>query len=189
MKRPDDLLEPDIFDILSATWVFACNDENSIITYTGLHHRLALSPAFDIRGLVRKRTDLFRLRIPPSQLDAWKVAMREKKRVPVWIESMPRDQQAAAIDALAPNDGFRSQFRANALAERSSLEILKWGLEHIQNLRKAHYEAKTTTAKSWQMWLVVAIGVLNIVATLGITYWKEARASLSAPAIDIRRTT
>jgi hypothetical protein len=183
-----DLLEPDVFDILSATWVFACNDENSIITYEGLRYRLALRPSFDIKGLVKKRTDLFRLRIPPGQLTAWKEEMRQRRRLPVWIQAMPRDAQEAAIEAISVDDGFRSQFRSEAVAPRSDLEILRWGLAHVESLRKAHYEANTAIAKSWQMWLVVIIGLVNIAATVAVTYWKESRSSPTT-TLDVRRTT
>ena len=170
--KTHNLLEPDVFDILSAIWVFACNDENAIVTYEGLRYRLALPSSFDIRALVKKRTDLFRMRIPPSQLATWKADMLQRKRLPVWIQNLPHEQHVAAIDAISPDDGFRSQFRANAGAERSDLEILKWGLEHIERLRKAHYEAHATTAKSWQMWLVFALGLLNVGATIVMGFWK-----------------
>jgi hypothetical protein len=35
-----DLLEPDIFDLMLATWVFASTDQEPIITYRGILHRL-----------------------------------------------------------------------------------------------------------------------------------------------------
>src|SRR5947207_4524008 len=67
-----DLLEPDTFDVLSATWVCACNDENSIITFEGIRHRLNLGPSFDIKGLIQSRGDLFRRTVPSRRLEAWK---------------------------------------------------------------------------------------------------------------------
>jgi hypothetical protein len=63
-KNNLDLLEPDVFDILSAVWVFACKDENPIITYEGLRNRLDLDGSFDIRRLVKKRRDIFRPAVP-----------------------------------------------------------------------------------------------------------------------------
>lgn len=167
------LLEPDVFDILSATWVFASNDENSIVTYQGLKYRLDLDPTFDIRALVKKRTDLFRLRIPPSQLAAWKEEMKQNRRLPVWIAALRGQERLDAIDRISGDDGFRSQFRTENRAPRSDLEILKWGLAHIESLRKAHYDAREGAAKSWQMWLVFGIGVLNIATTIGVAMSKE----------------
>jgi ATP-dependent DNA ligase len=35
IRMKHELLKPDVFDILSATWVFACNDENPIISSDG----------------------------------------------------------------------------------------------------------------------------------------------------------
>ncbi|MDZ7380003.1 MAG: hypothetical protein ONB06_11745, partial [candidate division KSB1 bacterium] len=64
-RSQHDLLQPDIFDVLSATWVFACNDENPIITYEGIRQRLNLSTSFDITSLVQSRGDLFRRGVPP----------------------------------------------------------------------------------------------------------------------------
>src|SRR4051812_19859411 len=93
-RKTQSILEPDVFDVLSATWVLACNDENHIVTYEGLRYRLGVHAGLEVRALVKKRIDLFRLRIPPSQLENWKNAMREGKRRPVWIAQLPKaDQQ------------------------------------------------------------------------------------------------
>jgi hypothetical protein len=175
MKQQDhnNLLKPDVFDILAATWVFACNDENPIITYEGLRRRLNLEPSFDICGLVRKRTDLFRLGIPKSRLSRWKQEMLQGKHLPAWIREISDEtKRMDTINSLSSCDGFRSQFRANDGAEKSPLEVLKWGLEHIDRLRKVHYEARENSAKSWQMWLVFAVGVMNIIATISVAMMK-----------------
>jgi hypothetical protein len=163
---PHDMLEPDNFDILSATWVLSCNDENNIITYEGLIHRLGLPQNFPIRDLVKKRRDLFRLGIPKSQLDDWVGDMKLGKRLPVWIREKPSEQRALVISSLSSADGFRSQFRSEANAEKLELNVVDWGLQHIERLRKAQWDIKQKSAKSWQMWLVFSVGVLNIFVTL-----------------------
>jgi hypothetical protein len=61
---------------------------------------------------------------------------------------------------------FRSQFRVEDNAPRATLEVIDWGLQHIDRLRKASYEAKDKSAKSWQMWLVFGASLLNIAATI-----------------------
>jgi hypothetical protein len=61
-KSPD----PDEFAVLASLWILASNDENSLITYRGIEHRLNLSPAFDLRGLVRRHGELFRLGMPSA---------------------------------------------------------------------------------------------------------------------------
>src|SRR5207302_319723 len=106
MKRKHDLIEPDVFDVLSATWVFSCNDENPIITFEGVKHRLGriitfegvkyrlgLTEWIDIRGLVKSRADLFRLGVPPDRLERWKAGLRKavqtQGEVPSWIRDLP----------------------------------------------------------------------------------------------------
>lgn len=168
------ILEPDVFDILSATWVFACRDENPIITYRGLRHRLGLATSFDIEGLVRSRRDLFRIGVPETRLEDWKKTLLEGKRIPAWLKEIEDEvERNNAIKSLSRNDVFRSQFRANRDAPQSDLNEINWGLQHIDRLRKAHQEAHEKSAKSWQMWLVFAVGILNIVTTVGIALYKK----------------
>jgi len=80
--------------------------------------------------------------------------------------------RARLISELSPDDVFRSQFRAGADAPQSSIEVIDWGLQHIDRLRKAHFDAKETTAKSWQMWLLFAVGILNACTTGYLAYLK-----------------
>ena len=171
--NPHDMLKPDHFDILSATWVLACNDENSIVTYRGLESRLGLSSDFPVRELVKKRRDLFRLGIPPSQLKAWKAEMRQGHQVPVWMQGLPPEMHEMTIEGLSGDDGFRSQFRTGMRAEKSSLDLLKWGLEHINQLRVAQIESSDQSMKSWQLGLVTALAFINIAATIGVALLKK----------------
>jgi len=162
-----DLIEPDVFDVLSATWVMACNDEQPIITYEGIRWRLNLAPSFDLRGLIQSRGDLFRRGVSQARLDEWKNAVQANKQVPGWIRSIQNtDDKHRTIDKLTVNDVFRSQFRTVRGAPQSSLEVIDWGLRHIDRLRRASYEAGEKTAKSWQIWLVFAVGLLSIAATI-----------------------
>jgi hypothetical protein len=174
-KQPEhDLLEVDTFDVLSAAWVMACNDENSMITYESIRSRLNLSQSFDIKGLIHRRADLFRRTVPTSRLETWKHDMRAGKRSPAWIREITEDDlRRKTIDELTTQDVFRSQFRAEDAAPKSSLEVMDWGLQHIDRLRKASYEAREKSAKSWQMWLVFWIGVLNVAATIIVALLKK----------------
>ena len=47
-------------DLVSAIWILASNDENPLITYRGLIHRLGLPPDFNIKATVASRRELFR---------------------------------------------------------------------------------------------------------------------------------
>ena len=175
MSNQRDMLQRDVFDVLSATWVFACNDENPIITYRGIQQRLGLDDSIDIKRLVQTRGELFRRGVPRNRLVAWKADMGQNKHLPNWIRDLPPGPaREKAIADLTIDDVFRSQFRAEEGSPRSSLEVIDWGLQHIERLRKANSEARQGTATRWQMWLVFSIGILNICATVGVALLKKS---------------
>jgi len=162
-----NLLEAEVFDILSATWVFACNDENSIITYEGIRRRLNLNQSYDIREIIRSRGDLFRRGVGSRRLEAWKQDMRMGKRLPSWIREITEEtQRNKTIDDITTDDVFRSQFRAEDSAPKASLQVIDWGLQHIDRLRRANHEDREQSVKSWQIWGMIIIGLLNIAVTI-----------------------
>jgi hypothetical protein len=167
-------------DIVSAIWILASNDETSLITYEGIRYRLGLSPDFDVRKLVQKRGELFRAGARRSHLEGWRNEMLAGRQLPSWIRAITDSaEREKTIRALTVNDVFRSQFRASGSADgppwradRSPIEVMKWGLEHIDRMRKAKLEARETTAKSWQMWLVFGAAVLSIATQILIAVLK-----------------
>jgi hypothetical protein len=162
-----DIVQPDVFDVLSATWVMACNDEQPIMTYEGIRHRLNLGTDFDVRALIESRGDLFRRGVSDRRLSAWKDVMRGGRHLPSWVRDIQEEElRRRTIDELTIHDVFRSQFRVGDAAPKSSLEVIDWGLQHIDRLRKASFEARDKSAKSWQMWLVFGASLLNIAATI-----------------------
>jgi len=166
-------VESDIFDILSATWILASNDENEIVTYEGINYRLGLPRNYNIKGLIQSRGELFRRSVPRYRLEEWKQDMLLGKHLPPWIlEIEDRAERKKEIDSLTPDDVFRSQFRAGKNAPRSPVEIIDWGLQHLDRLRKASLEAHEQYAKSWQIGLVFIVGVINIVVTIVIALHK-----------------
>ncbi|MDM0077276.1 hypothetical protein QTH90_22910 [Variovorax sp. J2P1-59] len=171
-----DILKPDGFDVLSAVWVFACNDENPLITYEGLRYRLNLESTTDVKKLVQSRVDLFRLGATVIRLERWKKDMCGGTRLPRWISDIEDEtKRKEAISAITVDDVFRSQFRIEEGAPKSSLDQLDWGLKYIERLRKAHVEERETTAKSWQMYLLLGASLLNIIATLIVGILKVAK--------------
>lgn len=169
-----DLVQPDVFDVLSAAWVMACNDEQPIMTYEGIRQRLDLSSSFDVRGLIQRRGDLFRRGVSEDRLSGWKDTMRAGRHLPSWIRDIQEDDlRRRTIDELSAQDVFRSQFRVEDRAPKASLEVIDWGLRHIDRLRKASFEARDTSAKSWQMWLVFAVSLLSIAATVTAALLKK----------------
>jgi hypothetical protein len=145
----------------------ASNDENPIITYKGITYRLGLDPKIDIKKLVQSRGDLFRMGVPSRWLAEWELDMRKGLRLPTWIRDAENEaDRNKMIDELSADDVFRSQFRAEHDAERSDIEIISWGLNHIERLRKASHESKQKSIQRWQIWLIFAVGVLNIALTV-----------------------
>lgn len=100
--------------------------------------------------------------------------MLRSKHLPSWIREIENPAtQKQKIESLVSDDVFRSQFRAESSAERSPVEIIDWGLQHIERLRRANLEAREQSAKSWQIWLVFAVGIINIVATIVVALLQQ----------------
>jgi hypothetical protein len=167
-KRHQAKSNRDKFDVLSALWVLACNDPVSIMSYNGIRYRLKLPADGDIESLVEERGELFRPGVPPRRLEEWKIAMQSQvSKRPAWIRDLEDEaSQLNAIKALSVDDVFRSQFRTEKEAPPSTLEILDWGLQYIERLRKANLEAREEAIKRWQLWSVIILSVVNIVVTL-----------------------
>jgi len=175
MKKPGKVPDTqDEFGILFALWILASNDENPIITYAGIKYRLDLPEHYELEALVRKRGELFRRRVPPYRLEKWKARLRENPiRRPAWIQNKGDEAlQLQALEALTVDDVFRSQFRAGEEAPRSSTEIIAWGLEHIERLRKSSQEAREEKIKSLQLWSVIILSLINIAVTILVAILK-----------------
>jgi hypothetical protein len=159
--------ELDDFAILSSVWILASNDENNIITYASVRHRLGLAADFPLEDLVAARGDLFRRSVRPDRLESWKAAMRQGKHLPAWIRQMSAEEQAAWIEKLAPMDCFRSQFRAGGSAPRSPVEIIDWGLKHLDRLRDVRARARDERARRWTaFWIPVVSTAVAIAAVI-----------------------
>jgi len=165
--------EPDVFGILSATWVLSCNDESEIMTYEGIRQRLNLPKDFDVKVLIQSRGELFRRGLPSYRMEEWKKEMLAKRRRPSWILDIEYPEaRRHTIECLTSDDVFRSQFRAEKYAPRSPVEIIDWGLQHVDRLRKASFESRKLSAMSRQICLVFGVGILNIVVTVTIALLK-----------------
>lgn len=156
MKRQRVIIKgPDELDVLSAIWILSCNDENPIITYEGIKYRLSLPDEYDVKSLIQSRGELFRLRLPARRLEEWKEQMKTGKHLPSWIRDIEdAPTRETKIDELSTEDVFRNQFRAKAAAPPAPIEVIQWGLEHIDRLRKAGIEAREEqTKKITGMWI------------------------------------
>jgi hypothetical protein len=117
---------PDQFAVLSAIWILACNDETPVMTYRGIRHRLNLPDDLAVENLVQNHGELFRLRIPPSRLKTWKDDMLKGNHMPSGIREATGSDRIQLITNLRPEDGFRSQFRAEASAPKSDVAVIEW---------------------------------------------------------------
>jgi hypothetical protein len=172
ISKTDDL------DILSGIWIMSCNDDNPIMTYRSIRQRLDLSETHDVKAIVRSRPELFRPGILDSRLSAWKDLMKSGKSRPAWIvEIQNAVEQRQAIDALTRDDVFRSQFRVEDGAPKSDIEIIDWGLQHIDRLRKAAADEKEVRSRKWNLIIIPTVSLIIALASVivsGLTQWHSA---------------
>lgn len=157
------MLTPEQFDNLTTIWVLSSNDVNPIMTYKGIIYRLDLDEKYDVKGLVNHHQELFRLKVPPRHLENWKKEMRvdETKR-PSYMRCENEQRQREMIEEITVDDVFRSQFRLVENAARTSIEIIDWGLQHLDRQRKAGLEYQQTIATKAQVFWAIGIAVLSL---------------------------
>jgi hypothetical protein len=160
------------FNILNAIWILSCNDENPILTYEGIQRRLSLRDNYDIKALIKNRTEMFRLKVPQHRLIDWKNDMRGGRRIPSWIQEIddPKAREKK-IESITVDDVFRNQFRAGGRDDRLPIEIVDWGLNHIERLRNAAQESREEKVKQISgIWIPLLTTILAIVAIISSTY-------------------
>jgi hypothetical protein len=114
-----------------------------VVTYKGINYRLGLDPDYDVKELVGSRGEMFRKGVSSRRLRAWKQVMRTGKHLPSWIRNIDDDVlRSQAIDSLTSEDVFRNQFRAGENAPPCAVEILDWGLKHIDRIRTANLNSR-----------------------------------------------
>lgn len=162
-------------DILCSIWILACNDVNPQITYQGISSRLGLADDFDVRALVHSRGELFLKQTPQSQLDNWKAEMKQNKHLPTWIRNIQdSNSRTEKINSLTSTDVFRSQFRSEANSSRSDIEIINWGLQHIDRLRKAELETKQERTRFFTSVVIpifsTVVAIIAVVSSFYVQY-------------------
>lgn len=183
---------PDDLDTLSTIWILACVDKNPLVTYEGLVYRLGVPDRDWIKALVKKHGELFRTTGSATALETWKLAMLQNTRQPHWVVSIEDDaERRAKINSLTTDDVFRSQFRV-ADPSRSAIEIIDWGLQHIERLRKARVEAREERAKKWAViWIPLITSFLGLIVLLSGVYVQVANTrtqkDLQMLSLDIQK--
>lgn len=160
----------DELDVLSAVWILSCNDENPLVTYEGIKYRLSLPDEYDIKTVIRSRGELFRPKVVPHRLEEWKKQMKDGKHLPSWISDIQDPTvRVAKIEGLSVDDVFRNQARTRSDSAPASIEVIKWGLEHIDRLRKAGVEDREQRLKRasglWVPLLSMFVALIAVVSS------------------------
>jgi len=165
-ERANDL------DILSAIWILSANDENPTITYEGIRYRLGLPKDFDVKALVAGRGEMFRSGVPTRRLNEWKAEMLQGNHMPSWIRAIEDDSERdIRIKSLTAKDVFRNQFRAVRRAKAASVELIEWGLQHINRLREAASDAREERERKWSaVRIPFASMIVAVIAILASVY-------------------
>jgi hypothetical protein len=178
------ITKTDELDILSGIWIMSCNDDNPIMTYRSISQRLDLDDSHDVKAIVRSRPELFRPGILNSRLNAWKDLMRSGKSRPNWIVEI-RDQtaQREAIDSINRDDVFRNQFRVEDGAGKCPIEIIDWGLQHIDRLRKAAADERDEKWRVFSSFILPLVSLLVAGISVISTVWLQRISSSEATAL------
>lgn len=135
---------------------------------------------YDVRELIAGHGELFRARVPNQRLDKWKTEMLAGQRLPSWIrEKTELQDRRAAIERLTPDDLFRNQFRTEANAARADLEVIRWGLEHVESLRAARADLQEARVKKWtSMRIPILSTIVALVAVVSgaLLQWANIQA-------------
>jgi hypothetical protein len=160
-KDPKNL---EYFDAVSAIWILSCNDENPITTYAGVLERLGFSDDHEVKAIIRSRRELFRPGVGRSRLAKWKDRLRQGEGLPGWLQEITDPAlRASRINEITSDEVFRNQFRTAENAPRCDLSTIDWGLQHIERLRGATFEARNERRQRWTT-LVIPAGSLVVAA-------------------------
>ena len=124
------------------------------------------------RSLVRSR--------PLSGQDCFKPDRRRRKRYFKASNSQAgfgrlklRILREEVIAELGPRDVFRNQFRAGRDAPRCGLQVIDWGLQHIERLRKANSDAREEKVRRWTTIVIPVLSLLVAFLSVGATMYMQ----------------
>jgi hypothetical protein len=187
-----EIAPEDEFYMLSAIWIMANRDENPLMFYGDVEHRLRRN-ASEVRTLVERQRPLFRLGVTKGRLNKWKCTKLEQagcssdqaptewqcsmyewekgKALPAWLDEKigPKkglEDVVSVLSAIERDDVFRSQWRLREDDEAAPIDLIEWGLGYLERRRKALLEAREATIKAWQIYLVAAVGLLNVMVLI-----------------------
>jgi len=160
----------DELGILSAVWVLACNDENPLMTYKSVRHRLGLSDDYPLEQLIKSRRELFRQGAPDLRVQDLKTEL-SKGSAAGWLEGLSKEERDRAIQELTKEGVFRSQFRVVRGADKSRMELIEWGLQHLERLRKNEQLEEESRWKVLKEAIIPIVSILVAALAVGSTSW------------------
>jgi hypothetical protein len=95
--------------------------------------------------------------------------------IPAWVfESDDPLDRRKAIESIRTDDVFKSQFRSPKSSLKSGpspIEVIDWGLEHLERLRRAEEERKESQWKWFKEGLIPILSVIVALGTVIITFY------------------
>jgi len=177
--------EQDDFDVLSAIWILASRDKNNLITFEGVKYRLDLKNDYDIAAIIKRRGDLFRRGAPNAEILAWQEEMKKGPILPTYILNIKdSEKRLHAINAINKNNVFRSQFRADKASPVTDLEIVKWGLDHIEHLRTAKSDRNEKRYNRWKDIILIGVAFISLMLSSFLSY-KSLQAQISNTQLQV----
>jgi hypothetical protein len=163
---------PGEFDIISAIWLLACTDRDTIITYRGIAHRLSVRglDADGVRKKVKSRAELFSPVVASTWFGQWQTWVVNNGHFPGWVLELPGGSTVwkQTIRDLRRDDVFRCQLRTDTRPPNTPdpctqvvpSDLIKLGLEHIDRLRKAEAEKREEWLKRITGYRLPALALL-----------------------------
>lgn len=175
------------YDKLISIWTFSCVTSNPKIAYESLVYRYDFQTIDEAKNLVKTFKEMFLPGIITSELESIKAQFQTENAkddkvndLPAWlINKGDAATREPIIQALDKDSFFSSQVRFSDTIPPSSVEVLKWGIEHIERFRKEKKEKQEKRKKDIkEMWLPVASVVLSLfaVSIAGLVpYWTAGK--------------
>jgi|GEM_PF-1473593 len=161
---------PEYFDILTAVWILSNNDDNPIMLYDSLNKRLSIPSTIDLKKMVLSRRELFRPGVKKSELEKKKINWKSNHNIPEYLLEFSDEQRKKIINEITEADVFRSQFRIGEKTDKTSIETINWGLNHIEKIRQYRIEKQNESlqriSSKWVPILSLVITLFTISSTM-----------------------
>lgn len=179
------------FDVLSSVWIMANNDDDSLMFYESVKNRLGLHSKYQLKEIITKRSELFRRKISKHRLDLLKIkwhaeCAKAHPKMPSFIFRLDTAQERTdLIDSITEDDIFRSQFRVKDDAPKADIEIIDWGIKHIERLRNNLIDKKEKRKRILkEIWIPFGSILLTMIILISNIYMQRKSQEIQ---IDLKK--